>query len=83
MLNSHRLTRDGTVAFFAAFKSMGAMLSGPVDYLTFSCFNFSRPELCAISVVVVGVVVFQDEIHRPPIWLDKELFLNPPRIQQH
>ena len=48
MLNSHRLTRDGTVAFFAAFKSMGAMLSGPVDFLTFSCFNFSRPELCAI-----------------------------------
>ena len=86
MLNSHRLTRDGTVAFFAAFKSMGAMLPGPVDFLTFSCFNFSRPELCAIlnSFSCGGWrCCISGRFHRPPIWLDKELFLNPPRIQQH
>ena len=32
MLNSYRLTRDDTIAFPAAFKSVDAMLSGPVDF---------------------------------------------------
>ena len=62
MLNSYRFT----IVFFAIFKSLGAMLSGPIDF--FSWLTFSRTESCDIFVVVVGIVVFQEYIHRRQVF---------------
>ena len=58
MLNSYRFT----IVFLAIFESLGAMLSGPIDF--FSWLTFSRTESRDIFVVVVGIVVFQEYIHR-------------------